>query len=140
MALGLSFPVVEPFVTQEFGAKLILFDEDIYAGYGLPGHAGIDFRATVGTPIMACDNGEIETTPDDPGGFGIYVRIRHKWGRSYYAHLSSKKEPGPVKRGEEIGKSGDTGFSTGPHLHFGVKVAMAIAPGYAGWSDPSLFL
>ena len=140
MALRLSWPVAEVYIVQKFGNRLILHGEDIYAGWGYPGHNGIDFRAAVGTPILACDDGEIEATPDDPGGFGTYIRIRHKWGRSYYAHLSEKHGPGLVKRCEEIGKSGDTGFSTGPHLHFGVKVDMAIAPGYNGWSDPTLFL
>ena len=140
MALRLSFPLADPIVTQEFGNKLILFEEDIYAGWGYPGHNGVDFRAAVGTPILACDDGKIKATPNDPDGFGYYIRIEHWWGYSYYAHLSKKRRPKMVSRGDEIGLSGDTGFSTGPHLHFGIKVTNAIAPGYNGWSDPSLFL
>lgn len=140
MALRLSWPLAVHAVTQEFGNKFILDGVDVYAKWGYPGHNGIDFRAAIGRPVLACDAGLMESTPEDPGGFGTYVRIRHWWGLSYYAHLSEKVAPGLVAREQMIGKSGDSGFSTGPHLHFGIKVTNAPCPGYKTWSDASLFL
>ena len=140
MALRLSYPVADPIVTQPFGNKLIILGEDVYAQWGYPGHNGIDFRAEMGTEVLACDDGKIVATPNDPEGFGTYVKIKHEWGISYYCHLSRKKSPKAVMRGDVIGYSGDSGFSTAPHLHFGLKVTNAVCPGYKGWSDPTLFL
>jgi len=140
MALLLSFPLVEVTVTQRFGNKLIIDGQDIYARWGYPGHNGIDFRAAVGTPVIACDDGVVELTGEDPDGFGFYVRVRHPWGLSFYAHLSQKFRTDSVVREQAIGLSGDSGFRTAPHLHFGVKVWQAPCPGYRQWSDPTLFL
>ncbi len=86
-------------------------------------HAGIDFRAPTGTPILAAANGTV-TFAGSNGGYGKMVDIDHGNGLvTRYAHLSSigVHEGQRVKGGERIGLAGSTGRSTGPHLHFEVR-------------------
>jgi murein DD-endopeptidase MepM/ murein hydrolase activator NlpD len=85
-------------------------------------HEGIDFGAPVGTTVRAADGGKVTEVGWD-GGFGLSVMIDHGAGFStLYAHLSEALvEAGEdVYQGEQIATSGNTGFSTGPHLHFGI--------------------
>ncbi|MBE8595107.1 murein DD-endopeptidase MepM [Xenorhabdus sp. BG5] len=83
-------------------------------------HKGVDFAMPVGTPVLAVGDGEVVVAKFD-GAAGNFVAIRH--GRQYttrYMHLRKiLVKPGQkVKRGERIALSGNTGRSTGPHLHF----------------------
>ncbi|BET96760.1 murein DD-endopeptidase MepM [Xenorhabdus taiwanensis] len=83
-------------------------------------HKGVDFAMPVGTPVLAVGDGEIVVAKFD-GAAGNFIAIRH--GRQYttrYMHLRKiLVKPGQkVKRGERIALSGNTGRSTGPHLHF----------------------
>jgi hypothetical protein len=84
-------------------------------------HGGIDFAAPVGSPVRAVDDGKIEIA-EPVSGFGNHVRILHKGFETSYSHLSeipAPIHPGvDVKRGDIIALSGNTGLSTGPHLHF----------------------
>ncbi len=88
-------------------------------------HRGIDFRMDVGTPVFATADGIVESAgKDNNGGFGKIVRIQHSFGfRTYYAHLSKVlvKAGQYVKKGDQIALSGNTGRSTGPHLHYEVR-------------------
>lgn len=89
-------------------------------------HRGIDFAASIGTPIMAAGSGVIEYAGRN-GSYGNYVRIRHNSTyKTAYAHLSKVKtgiSPGTrVSQGEIIGYVGNTGRSTGPHLHYEILV------------------
>lgn len=137
----ISFPLKDITITQVFGNDLVIDGEHVYAKWGYPGHNGLDLRAAPGTPVFACDDGVIESTPFDKEGFGWYVRLVHDWGRSYYCHLAGMVQySGPVKRGMQVGTSGSSGFCTGPHLHFGIKVCGAPTPGYGDWTDPTPFL
>lgn len=91
-------------------------------GWGYEFHQGIDFIAGYGTPVYATATGVIETAGWDDG-FGYHVVINHGYGCStLYGHLSEiAVKPGMrVKRYEVIGYSGDSGRSSGPHLHYGV--------------------
>lgn len=85
-------------------------------------HYGIDYRANTGTPVKAAQDGRIaETTGGWAGGFGNSVLVDHGGGlNTRYAHLSRiAVSPGQVvTQGQVIGYSGNTGYSTGPHLHF----------------------
>lgn len=88
-----------------------------------PWHNGVDGRAASGTPIYAVEDGIVRVAKDNPGGYGNYITLDHgKWG-SLYGHLSkfSCKVGQEVKAGEIIGYSGNTGMSTGPHLHFEIR-------------------
>nr|WP_238485362.1 murein DD-endopeptidase MepM [Rahnella ecdela] len=83
-------------------------------------HRGVDFAVPVGTPVLAVGDGEVVVAKNG-GAAGNYVAIRH--GRQYmtrYMHLRKiLVKPGQkVKRGDRIALSGNTGRSTGPHLHF----------------------
>jgi len=101
-------------------------------------HNGIDIACPMRTPIKACDEGEVIFSDDIPDSNGCGTSIEHSWGSSLYWHLDQvvAKAGQKVKRGEIIGFSGKTGFATGPHLHFAVKVLGVEVPGMKGWSDP----
>tara|TARA_B100000131_G_scaffold318685_1_gene363047 strand:+ start:177 stop:1484 length:1308 start_codon:yes stop_codon:yes gene_type:complete len=85
-------------------------------------HKGIDFAAPIGTPIYAGGNGVIEFVGRN-GGYGKYIRIRHNNEyKTAYAHLNNYKKGIAkgvrVNQGDIIGYVGNTGLSTGPHLHY----------------------
>lgn len=87
-------------------------------------HNGTDFAADEGDTICAAKGGEVTFSAYN-GGYGNLVIIDHGEGmETYYAHMSEilVKKGDKVKRGEVIGKVGNTGNSTGPHLHFEVRV------------------
>ena len=88
-------------------------------------HRGVDFAARRGTPIMAAGDGRI-TFAGRNGSYGKFLEIRHLNGFSTrYGHLhkfAKKIKKGTiVKQGETIGYVGNSGRSTGPHLHYEVK-------------------
>ena len=84
-------------------------------------HAGTDIAAPTGTPVLATYPGQV-TTASWQGGYGLMVALAHEEAtqESRYAHLSEiYVRPGQwVEQGTVIGRVGNTGFSTGPHLHF----------------------
>ena len=85
-------------------------------------HRGIDFAAPVGTPVFAAGNGVIERSGWN-GSYGKYIRIRHNSSyKTAYAHLSKiiRQPSRRVQQGQIIGYVGNTGRSTGPHLHYEV--------------------
>ncbi len=87
-------------------------------------HKGIDFAATIGTPIRSTGDGTVEFA-GNAGGYGNMVVIRH--GNLYstaYAHMSriAARRGMRVSQGELIGYVGSTGWSTGPHLHYEFRV------------------
>jgi murein DD-endopeptidase MepM/ murein hydrolase activator NlpD len=88
-------------------------------------HNGIDFRAAVGTPIYATADGAVEYSGfHKKSGYGNLIIINHNFGfKSYYGHLNKNKVRSGrlVKKGQLIGYSGNTGISTGPHLHYEVR-------------------
>jgi murein DD-endopeptidase MepM/ murein hydrolase activator NlpD len=89
-------------------------------------HSGIDWSGPIGSPILAAGSGTVEEALHK-GGNGKYVRIRHANGyQTTYSHMSGFArgiEPGTkVRQGQIIGFLGNTGISTGPHLHFEILV------------------
>lgn len=88
-------------------------------------HTGFDFAVPVGTPIWATADGVVEFVGANSSGYGVQIRIKHSETiTTLYAHLSSVavKRGQKVKRHEYIGRSGNTGQSSGPHLHYEVRV------------------
>ena len=88
-------------------------------------HGGIDLAARYGTEVPAAAGGTV-VTADEQGSYGLTVVIRHPNGfESRYAHLSSLdvREGDTVAQGQQVGRVGSTGRSTGPHLHFEVTQA-----------------
>ncbi len=87
-------------------------------------HHGIDYAGAIGTPIRAAYGGKV-IFAGRKGGYGNTVVIKHKGGyKTLYAHLQRYKvfRGKRVKKGEVIGYLGNTGLSTGPHLHFGLSL------------------
>ena len=88
-------------------------------------HTGIDYGAPMGTPIMATGNGRV-TFAGWKGGYGKLLIVKHANGyETYYGHCSRLlKKPGQlVEQSEVIARVGSTGISTGPHVHYEVRVA-----------------
>lgn len=86
-------------------------------------HKGIDFTAPTGTLIQATGNGVVIKAVNQRSGFGKHVKIDHGYGYvSVYAHMSSidVRAGDKVKKGQAIGKVGNTGLSTAPHCHYEV--------------------
>lgn len=88
-------------------------------------HAGIDFTAPRGTPIQATGNGRVIKAENERVGYGNHVIIDHGYGyTTLYGHMQSYnvKVGDIVTKGQTIGYIGNTGTSTGPHLHYEVRV------------------
>ncbi|NBM18154.1 transglycosylase family protein [Streptomyces sp. GC420] len=101
-------------------------------------HTGVDFPVPTGTSVKAVGAGQV-VSAGWADAYGYQVVIRHGDGRySQYAHLSSLTVRGgqKVNAGQQIGRSGSTGNSTGPHLHFEVRTG----PGYGSDIDPLAYL
>lgn len=128
-------PVDVPWrITQRYGER-----PEYYRQFGNNGHNGVDFGPTVtgNTPVYAVDRGRVFRMTDSDG-YGRCVRINHGWGISLYAHLdrflvSNQQD---VEAGQVIGYMGNTGNSTGKHLHWGVVKFGTFAPGMNDWIDP----
>lgn len=89
-------------------------------------HTGVDLRANAGTPILAPADAVVKfTTYNQNSGYGNVISLVHNYGfESSYAHLQNKpivQEGQFVKKGDLIAYSGNSGMSTGPHLHYEVK-------------------
>jgi len=112
-----SWPVLGH-ITDSFGERL-----DPFSGEGTF-HTGVDVATDYGAPVHATADGII-TTAENHAGYGRLVVIDHGFGiTSWYAHLSSFSAiPGArVKRGEVVGYTGISGRSTGPHVHYEVRM------------------
>ncbi len=96
-------------------------------------HEGLDVGASFGTPIFAPADGVI-TYAGKKAGFGLFVQIDHGYGiETIYAHSQKivAKNGQKVRRGDLIAKVGSSGYSTGPHLHYEVRVnGIAVDPMY----------
>lgn len=124
----LSWPLDDVYVTQLFGKTSA--SKRLYASGS---HSGVDFRATVGTPVRAMADGVVKGAGDTdatcPGAsFGKWVFIEYNNGlSSTFGHLSLVKayEGQKVSRGDVVAYSGNTGHTTGPHLHVTVYASGA---------------
>lgn len=104
-------------VSSEFGLR-----PNPFGGRSYEMHEGIDFKGPIGEPIYAAANGWVKKAQGG-NGYGLHVIIDHGYGyETLYAHMSELHvEAGAfVKRGDLIGALGNTGRSSGPHLHYGI--------------------
>lgn len=134
------WPTVYKYVTQEFGVN----PED-YARFGLPGHNGVDISAPLDTPIKSAAPGKV-IRADYHTSYGWHVRMEHMNGRyiTMYCHMAQNLNVSvgqEIPGGYKLGYSGNSGNSTGPHLHFEMR---EFPVGLAGWPyniiDPTPFL
>ncbi len=141
---SLHYPFYSSYpVTFDFGAQPT--DERIkkkYQEWGIVGHNGVDFGLQEGTEVLACDEGMV-TQAGDNGDHGISVTIKHSWGTSIYSHLQSfgALVNDHVAKAQVVGSSGQTGFTTGPHLHFSIQPNNPDTNnGYLGFINPAPYL
>ena len=126
----LSWPLSNVYITQGFGYTT--FAKGTYSG---DFHTGVDFGTSIGTNVLASLDGVVEGIGDTDiacprASFGKWILIRHNNGLStLYGHLSLIKvnKGDRVSIGSLIAYSGNTGFSTGPHLHFGLYATEGVA-------------
>lgn len=142
----LLLPIDKVYITQGFGAN-----PQIYAKFGLKGHDGIDFRTRfIDSPlgrryVTASHDGVVEIVRADAGGYGTHIRLRGEDGcMTIYGHLTKSyvSKGDVIKAGQRIGLTGNTGFSSGPHLHWEYRPAgweKNTNNGYAGAVDPMPF-
>lgn len=125
----LAYPVDNVRITQKFGKTV-----DAKRLYASGTHNGVDFAAPIDTPIKAAGDGVVVGTGDTDldcrwASYGRWVMIQHRNGLStLYGHLDLIKvaKGQQVTIGQLIGYSGNTGYSTGPHLHFTLFVSSAV--------------
>lgn len=125
----LSWPLENVYVTQKFGKTVGA--EKLYTSGT---HNGVDFRATAGTKVKNVLDGTVVGTGNTdvyPGcySFGKWVMVRHDNGLStIYGHLSviSVSNGQRLGTGDTIGQSGNTGYSTGPHLHISIYATQGV--------------
>ena len=118
-----SIPAIQPVDSRKMRGGISGFGIRIHPVYKIRKmHSGIDFTAPVGTPIYATGDGQIEAAGID-GGYGRRVVINHGYNyKTLYGHMNkfTVKVGQQVKRGDLIGHVGNSGTSTGPHLHYEV--------------------
>lgn len=141
MAFRLSDIYIGTFpITQNFGDRAAIYK----ARYGLLGHNGIDIGTPQHTMVVSAASGWVSEVGFDAGGYGNYLKVVHSEYLTLYAHLNDLqvKKGDRVVQGQLLGHSGNTGFSDGPHLHFGVApcdangIKTEVTNGYSGYINP----
>ena len=108
-------------ISSHFGYR----NETIFKDHEPYFHRGIDIASHEGSPVFATANGKVVATGYDENGYGNFIILDHGYGlKTYYAHLSiiKTKIGASVQKGEIIAQMGNTGKSTGPHLHYEVRI------------------
>ena len=116
--------------TNPFGPAIHPFTKKWYL------HKGVDLAFHRGWPVLATAEGKVVENKFEPMGFGNYIVIRHKYGfYTKYAHLDRVyvNEGDTITQGQRIGVLGSTGLSTGPHLHYEVRIGSQVV-------DPERYL
>jgi murein DD-endopeptidase MepM/ murein hydrolase activator NlpD len=121
--IPLAWPMRGGVVTQPFGPTSFVLEPPLgqYAHF----HTGIDIAAPLGTPVNAAAAGIVVVVAHTDVGYGNYVIVAHGYGvLTLYGHLlETDAYPGEVvSQGEQIGREGMTGWATGPHVHFEVRI------------------
>lgn len=120
---GVSIPSLVPVSASRLSSGYGMRNHPVLGGRR--GHKGIDLAAPTGTPIRASADGVVEMA-DWFGGYGLYVQLDHGAAmETRYGHMSriAVAQGQQVRKGDVIGYVGSTGRSTGPHLHYEVRVS-----------------
>jgi len=121
-----AIPAIQPISNKQLVAIASGFGLRIHPVYKVRKmHTGIDFAASIGTPIYATADGKIDVADVKFSGYGKCIEIDHGFGyRTRYAHMHefAVRAGQNVKRGDLIGYVGNTGLSTAPHLHYEVFI------------------
>tara|TARA_R110001592_G_scaffold325782_3_gene606114 strand:+ start:38054 stop:38917 length:864 start_codon:yes stop_codon:yes gene_type:complete len=120
-----SIPAIQPITNEDLTRVASGFGYRIHPIHKIRKmHTGMDFTAPTGTHIFATGDGVVESVISSKRGYGNHIVIKHQFGyKTRYAHMSrfNVKKGQKVKRGDIIGFVGNTGSSTGPHLHYEVE-------------------
>lgn len=134
MAVGMPYEGAHA-VSQRFGSNTAA-----YARFGMRGHNGIDFALPAKTGLLAVAAGTITERRSDPTGYGLYAVLTDAEGGQWlYGHASRwyVSLGATVKPGQRLGLSGNSGNSTGPHLHLGYRpYGYDRQNGYLGYTNP----
>jgi len=130
-----SMPAIMPISNKSLKATASGWGFRIHPIYRIKQfHYGMDFTAPIGTNVYATGDGVVKDVQSIGSGYGRWILIDHDFGfNTLYAHLSgfNVKIGDQVKRGSVIGYVGNTGSSTGPHLHYEVhKSGKPVNPQY----------
>lgn len=121
-----AIPAIQPISNKQLVAIASGFGIRIHPIYKLRKmHTGIDFAASIGTPIYATADGKVVSVDVKFSGYGKVVEIDHGFGyKTRYAHMHefAVRSGQNIKRGDLIGYVGNTGLSTAPHLHYEVLI------------------
>lgn len=140
-------------LTQGFGREFTRPDgKPFYQSLGLKGHNGIDLACWSGTPVYAVADGWCEYESSNGYGNAAWLHVQTSADAQLqivHGHLKEPGKTGSVKRGDVIAFSDNTGMSTGPHLHWGLRLRVRDGSGwsvlnydngYFGYMDPTAFL
>jgi murein DD-endopeptidase MepM/ murein hydrolase activator NlpD len=138
-------------VVQFWGDNTDYYRQFNYNSVPLKGHMGVDFLVTTTTYVVAVDPGRVTEIGEEQGGFGAYVKIEHRWGESFYAHVDTLLiDSGQrVTRGARIAIIDNLGPVTTPvepysrqsYLHFGIRIKpFNRFDGWGGFVDPLPYL
>lgn len=145
-------PLKKMKLTQGFGVNLVY--PGFYKSLGIPSdrHNGWDLSAPTGTEVFACMDGEVQYAEGGQGyGNDFRIRSRELGLEAVYGHLNDAViRSGTVRKGDLVAHSDNTGASTAPHLHFGIRSVFWRADGsgpyvddydngYFGYVDPSVY-
>jgi murein DD-endopeptidase MepM/ murein hydrolase activator NlpD len=121
-----AIPAIQPISNKQLLALASGFGLRVHPIYKVKKmHSGIDFAATIGTPIYATADGKVLEVSVKFSGYGKMVEIDHGFGyKTRYAHMHefAVRSGQSIKRGDLIGYVGNTGMSTAPHLHYEVLI------------------
>jgi murein DD-endopeptidase MepM/ murein hydrolase activator NlpD len=111
-------------ISQKWGEN-----PDIYSRWGYGGHNGWDYAYPSGTSVYTVADGRVSVVGWDEHGYGLWIEVIHDFGRTRYAHglpgTASVSVGQDILGGDLIMQGGTSGFSTGPHLHFEIRVSDA---------------
>lgn len=136
-----AWPTEFRVINQLFGVN-----REFYARFNLPGHEGLDLKATLGSRLFCVAPGQVKVVHTNAGShnYGIHVRVAHADGyETIYGHMQQAlvQVNQNVATGTLLGIAGSTGNSTGPHLHLTLKKAGASQGGFpSNIIDPTPFL
>ncbi|MCD9017706.1 M23 family metallopeptidase [Parachryseolinea silvisoli] len=121
-----AIPAIQPISNKQLVALASGFGWRTHPIYKVKKlHTGIDFAASIGTPIYATADGTVAEVSVKFSGYGKMVEVNHGFGyRTRYAHMHefAVRAGQTIKRGDLIGYVGNTGLSTAPHLHYEVLI------------------
>lgn len=135
--------MIKPFVGDFRLSQAFGMNPDMYKRYGYLGHNGMDWATPTGTPILAPISGTVIESANDITGYGLYIKIENDKEGSVLGHNKTLlvKVGDKVTEGQKIAISDNTGYSTGPHIHWGYyTLPRDRTNGYEGFIDQAKLL